>query len=145
MADFAVRPPTEKDYPFILQSWVRTYTRSQRWGPLSPRAVAGAVHTSILELLKQPGVTIAIATNPTNPWFIFGYVVFSHDDAGPILHWVYVKDLYRDMGIGPDLVAHACGEAPGALRFTYKTPAAKKVLPSEATWSPQLARPRRTP
>jgi GNAT superfamily N-acetyltransferase len=138
-ADFAVRPPTEKDYPFILQSWVRTYARSFEEGPLWPRAIADAVHASVQRRLSRAGVEVAVATNPTNPWFIFAYVVFERTPDGPVVHWVYVKDMYRNMGIGSDLVAYARGDAPGPLRITYRTPAAARLMP-EAVYAPKLTR-----
>lgn len=141
--DFAVRPACDKDYPFILQSWVRTYTKDRRWGPLSPRAVARAVHGSILGLLTSDGIEVRVATNPENPWFIFGYVVSDTKYEHPVIHWVYVKELYRRMGIATDLVRLACGEKPGQVHYTFGTRATKYVLP-EGIWSPQLARPKET-
>jgi GNAT superfamily N-acetyltransferase len=145
MADealFALRPATEKDWPFILQSWTRTYTNDRKWGPLAPRAVARAVHASILDTLTAEGTEVRIATNPSNPWFIFGYVVFSTRHEHPLVHWVYVKELYRKVGIGAELVRYARCEKPGPFHYTYGTKATKYVLP-EGIWSPQLARPRK--
>lgn len=145
MADespYAIRPVNEKDFPFILQSWVRTYTNNREWGPLSPRCVARAVHGSILGLLNRPGVEVRVATDPRNHFFIFGYVVFDTSFEHPVLHWVYVKELYRRVGIGAELVRYARCDKPGPLHYTYGTKATKYVLP-EGTWSPQLARPRK--
>lgn len=138
--DFAIRPATEKDWAFILQSWTRTYARSMDPGPLAPRALADAVHASVSRLLTRPGVEVAVATNPANAFFIFGYVVFERRADGPVLHWVYVKDLYRGYGIGSDLVTYARGDLPGPLRLTYRTPAASRLVP-EAVYAPKLARP----
>jgi hypothetical protein len=140
-ADFATRPATDKDWPFILQSWTRSYAREVDPGPLAPRAVADAVHASVTRLLEKPGVEVAVATNPHNAWFIFGYVVFERAADGPILHWVYVKDLYRGMRIGSDLVAYARGEQPGQLRVTFRTKAASRLVP-EAKYAPKLAHPK---
>lgn len=142
MADFAVRRATPKDMPFVLQSWTRSYAREVDPGPLYPRAIADAVHASVTCLLARPGVELAIATNPSNEWFIFGYVCFERTATGPVLHWVYVKDLYRGMDIGSDLVAYARGDSPGPLRYTYKTRAAARLVP-EAEYAPKLARPQR--
>lgn len=136
---FCVRPPTMKDYPFIMQSWTRSYAREVDPGPLYPRAIADAVHASVQCLLARPGVQLAVATNPSNPWFIFGYVCFERTPDGPILHWVYVKDLYRGVRIGSDLVAYARGDTPGPLSITYRTKAAARLVP-EAKYAPKLAR-----
>lgn len=139
MSDFAIRPPSEKDYPFILQSWVRTYARSFDEGPLWPRAIADAVHATVQRLLARSGVELAIAANPANPWLIIGYVVFERAPDGPIVHWCYVKDAYRKLGVGSDLIQYARGDLPGRLRITFRTPAASRFVP-EAVYAPKLTR-----
>jgi len=143
VSDFAIRPATLKDRPFVLQSWTRSYAREVEPGPLYPRAIADAVHASVTCLLARPGVELAIATNPDNHWFIMGYVAYERGPDGPILHWVYVKDLFRGMRIGSDLVAYARGNQPGPLYITYRTKAAARLVP-EAKYVPKLARPRTT-
>lgn len=141
MSDFAIRPPTPADVPLVLQTWTRTYARvaKRHCGPLAPRAVADAVHATAQLILARPGVEVAVATNPANAWFIFGYAVFERAES--VLHWVYVKDLYRGNGIGPELVAYARDLCAGPLRISFRTPASRRLVP-DAEYAPELAHPK---
>lgn len=141
MADFAVIRPRLEHWPLIYQTWVRGYAGAHKWAPLSRRAVAHATRACIDELVRRPGVEVAVATNPTNHWFMYGYAVYDTAYEFPVLHWLYVKELYRGMDIAGDLLRdHVRAGRPGVLHYTYDVPWAHKLFP-EGKAAPHLALP----
>lgn len=92
-----LRPATEADVPFIFNSWLRCYRHSQNTrGAENP--VYFAQHHKVLEgLCKQ--AEIIVACNSEDISQIYGYVCHEKVDDVPVMHFIYVKEIYRKFGV----------------------------------------------
>ncbi len=78
-------------------------------------------HHAQLEALIDRA-SVLVACNPEEPSHIFGYLISEEDPVGPIVHYVYVKDLYRCTGIARRLLAHGVPSlGKKKVHFTHKT------------------------
>lgn len=93
----AIRRARAYDVPFIFSSWLRSYKACR------DRHVAQAVyfkeHHKLIDALLRDA-TVLVATPQDDPDTILGWSVKS----GDTLHYVYVKEAFRRLGIGKALV-----------------------------------------
>jgi GNAT superfamily N-acetyltransferase len=93
------------------------------------------VRRSITSILARGNLTVACS--PEDPDQILGWVAW--EDGGTV-HYVYVKDPWRQDGLGRELVEHVIGAAP--WRYTHRTQAGERLLDRlpPGTWDPYPAR-----
>lgn len=143
MSEILYRPPkTKSDLGFVLKSFIRTFAKSPHSGPYPRKHLVRCIRDSVADLLRDPATRVTLACNPQDPDQIYGFVCYDVDREFPVLHAVYVKDMFRKMGIGSDLVAIARGSRKGVMRYTHKTPVCNKFLP-HALYRPGLVRRRK--
>jgi GNAT superfamily N-acetyltransferase len=99
------RDANDTDTGFLFNSWLRSYRSNSEWVRAIPAQIYFHNHKRVVaQLLKDAGVLIA--ANPDDPDQIFGYAVWQPTIGRvAVLHWVYVKEPYRRLGIGTKLVA----------------------------------------
>lgn len=114
------REAVESDAPLLLDSWMRSYRKSQ--GHVPGPIYATFQREKVLRLLGRSVVTIAC--NPEDFSQVFGYAV--SEKRGPILvlHYLYTKHAFRRMGIGTLLLRQL--EAMGC-HYTHRTPAGESL------------------
>jgi ribosomal protein S18 acetylase RimI-like enzyme len=108
-----LRDGTELDDNFIYSSWLKSYKRSA--GPIPFRWYYKIYQTVLDRLFKRPPIKVRVACFRTRPEQIFGYVVFEEHEGTPYIHYLYIKDAFRGMGIGSALLS----DATGGNEFTY--------------------------
>ncbi|RMF63204.1 MAG: N-acetyltransferase [Bacteroidetes bacterium] len=129
-----VRPvDREDDVRFVIKSWSNDYTNPRNpWsGTLVRRYAKQAVRDTIIRLLNEPDVALAMACYEKNEDQILGFCCFQD---GPTLkgkkvttlHYIYVKALFRGTGIAKDLLA-CLPQNEGGLRYTFRTPLSGRV------------------
>lgn len=128
------------DLPFVLKSWIRSYARSSYAGPYDHEILPKAIKATILKLIARQSVKLVIVSNSDNPDQIWGFVCYQTNQEYPILHFLYVKELFRGMGLGLGMVALAKENKHGFLRYTFRTQACNKFLAQDARYRPHLAR-----
>lgn len=86
-------------------------------------------HNRTTERLEKR-CSVIVAAADDNPREVFGYVLFEKTDAGPLIHWVYVKHGYRRVGLATQLIAASLGPngAVGRGRYTVHAPAADRLV-----------------
>lgn len=99
--------PSEQN--FVRKAWLRTSRAS--WLRDIPKPVHYELHGRIIARLMAESTVLVAETS--QPGELAGFVCF--DEAA--LHFVYVKDLYRRVGVGRQLLA-AC-TARFATYWTY--------------------------
>jgi GNAT superfamily N-acetyltransferase len=150
MTEVRFRTAEPKDKGFILKSWIRSYANSPWAGALSRERLMKAITGTIADL-RQRGAEWVVAASASNPDVLYGFVCFERGWPWPLLHYVYVKDMYRNMGIGSQLVGQtAChllndtgGKMTPRLRYTFRAATKPRFLPEairSGKFSPQLAR-----
>jgi hypothetical protein len=139
-AMLVLRPPSADDAAFLRNSWVKSYAKWAAFRPgEEPRPYKGAgparthshiympeQHALVGRILDK--ATTLVACNPAEHWQIFGYIVGERrsgfqDFDRPLVHYWYVKDGYRKLGIGRALwQAMAAILGPGPYWATHFNP-----------------------
>lgn len=119
----AFRPPLEQDTNFILSSWAESFRRSPWSGVLPDKAFYDAHRAHLRSILSRPSTSIlcCVAEGEEPPNDMFGWGCWE----GKTLHYIYVKHLYRKMGVGRAILSRT-GLDPKSevVTYTFKTRAA---------------------
>lgn len=107
MSEFAglydIRDAKLNDKNFILATFLRGLYYGDSWFSLIPKSVFMANYKKVAETLAvSPRTTIKIACLKEDPDVIIGYSILSADYQ--TIHWVYVKEKWRRLGIARSLV-----------------------------------------
>lgn len=97
--NWSLRSPNNSDVDFIYNSWLESYRKTEN---KMTHTVYYDRFKKILTTIFQKSLVI-IACDQKDPTQIFGYIVYEPLDP-VILHYVYVKFMYRQHGIGKDLL-----------------------------------------
>lgn len=109
---FTIRPAHREDRPFIFSSWLKSYRDSL---PLVWNGTYYAGQHSLIESLLDDDQTEIVVAGPVgDDLTIFGWAVRSKPSTLRALHYVYVKEAFRRMGIG----AFLAGEFQVATHMT---------------------------
>lgn len=98
-----IRPAEEGDLNFIRSSWLRTYATSN-FRRYMTREVYYTGHGELVDDILQR-CNALIAANPEDPSQIYAYIVFELYGDVLVLHFVYVKDVYRKLGFCGKLIS----------------------------------------
>lgn len=99
-----VRLATPADWPFVFSSWLQSYRRGSVAVTLIDSKSYYTEHHRLVErFLSKSDSIVLVATPEGDPGVILGYVAASA--AGETLHYVYVKESCRGLGLGKALVA----------------------------------------
>jgi len=124
---FSVRPTKKEDESFILATFLRGLYYGNTWFNLIPKQIFMENYGPIAtKLIKSTKVMITVACLPDDPDVILGYSILSTDAS--IVHWVFVKKIWRNKGIGtalvpaePSAVTHLTDAGKDLLERKYKT------------------------
>lgn len=142
-----IRPIADGDERFIFNSWFREYVRSDEGRQLGcylwPRCAAcdandhqvyckhdgdavwrkwystpqyTAWMKPLMTGLLQRSRTV-LAVNPDDADQIYGYCVHTYADDIPVVHYLYVKAVFRGFGVMPALLNYI--DIPGNKAFAY--------------------------
>lgn len=100
-----IRDANEEDVPFIFNSWLRSYRNSSFARTLSNEVYYAGHHRLIERALKRCQVSVVCGLEDSGQ--IFGYSVTEKVTGVLVVHYIYVKDSYRNMGIANTLLQHA--------------------------------------
>lgn len=114
-----LRPATEADVPFIFNSWLKCYRHSNNTrGCENP--VYFAQHHILLEGLCKRA-RIMIACNENDIAQIYGYVCSETVEDVLVIHFLYVKEMYRKFGVAAILAADAGFKREAPVFYTHRT------------------------
>lgn len=102
--------------PFDLFSQIREETFYQNYQKVIER------------LIRKPGVQVFIACLKEDPDVILGYSIFQPK----ILHFVFVKDVWRRIGLARDLIP------PDIEYLTHLTKVGRSIAPKQWEYNPFL-------
>ena len=109
---YTFRRGKQEDAGLILNSWLKSYRngwmQSDRSNP-PIKNVRGDIffkehHSAILDILKSAKIICAVSKDDENQ--IYGWICLE----GDTVHYIYVKQIYRNYGIASDLLEHALGD-----------------------------------
>lgn len=116
----AFRDVAEGDVPFIFSSWLQSYRDSEEVRNIGNDAYFGGHHKVIAELAQRPEAKCFVACASDFPAQIFGWA-YGESGAETVLHYVYVKQQYRRMGIARGLLQKIHQQRDGGILCTHRT------------------------
>lgn len=134
-APVTIRDGGERDQAFVFSSWLQSYRSSAFARPIATHTYFDRHHAVLERILARPTTRVVVATPEDAPAVILGWAVTegllrgsARDGATaptPTLHYVYVKEQFRKLGIARQLVArigrrfavtHRTAVVEGAMR-----------------------------
>jgi hypothetical protein len=94
------------DLGFVLNSWLKSF-RMSSWPSVASDAVYFPNQQRLIgEIAARENARLVVACNPDNPGQIYGWACGERaTDTSPlIMHYVYVKETFRKMSIGTQLL-----------------------------------------
>jgi hypothetical protein len=107
--------PDSDERAFVIATWASSYKHSHFAGIISAEDWAPVMHAQLGKLVDRSTTRVLVAWDP--PAFLYGHIVGDTSSAMPAVHYVYVKDPFREAGIARGLLA-ALGVDP-ARPFVY--------------------------
>ena len=120
-----LRPLIEDDLPFLFNSWLKSYRVSHFADKITNTIYFEDHHKLIRRILQDSKVLIAC--NPSDPSQLYGYVVAGEEDGILVVHYLYVKHTFRNMGIGKTLLDATGHSTDKAGVYTHHTRMADKL------------------
>lgn len=131
--------PTAEEYSLIYDSWARSFRKSP-WAGCVPNHLWDQVSRACIgELLNRSLVIVAVKELSEGTRRVMGYSV---SEPG-VLHWLYVKDDFRRMGVGHSLL-EVTTRGWDQFIYTHQTRASRKFLGGRWHWDPVFARVRKS-
>lgn len=97
-SDIKLRPFAEKDFNFIMSTWLKSY-KSSEFAHSIPNEVYYTQHQNLIyNILKHSTNSISILCSPDDDDQIIGYIVYNTEI--PLIFYTYVKHAFRKYGVG---------------------------------------------
>jgi hypothetical protein len=106
------------DYSFVIGSWLSSYRESDFARPIRSSIYFDSLARLIKGIIPRCFGVVAVA--PSDESNILGWSAWT----GPLLHYLYVKEVYRRNGLGMILL----GNAPDKLFCTHITHAGRCLV-----------------
>ena len=100
---FPIRAARDGDMAFILDAWRKSYEGAPAVRGSDREHYRVEMTRTIRRLCDRGEVRIAVS--PDDDDHLLGFAVFTRADDGAELHYVYVKQTFRGMGVAKALLA----------------------------------------
>ena len=143
MTALAYRPAADQDRDFVINSWLYSYRTAHAAGLIAMGDWPAVMVPQLEKILARPGASVIVAHRPgeeDSRADIYGWIATETGHERPLVHYCYVKQPYRRLGIARGLMA-ASGVGDDFM-YSCKTAIASKVshrIP-RARWSPLVVR-----
>lgn len=141
MAAYDIRLVVAGDHASIYSDWLRSARKARTYAGITSQVFFFWMHLTIEQLLGDPTCTWAVACSKDDPTKIYGWLCGQRADtlAGDqaVVHYVYVKKLYRRMGFGTALFDSFVGKAPVVVA-TSMSDSGKVFVPGAVVFNPFL-------
>lgn len=128
-----------EDFKFVLSSWLKSFRRSP-WAGLIANNSYHSVMKQTVDQLSARGAQIVVAENRESPGQLLGFICFERTKVNiPVLHYIFVKDLFRKQGIGAALLEMAGITRGKGFIYTFRTNDFNKRF-KDGTHAPGIAR-----
>lgn len=114
-----LRPATETDVPFLFNSWLRCYRHSHNTRGCENPVFFAQQHKLLEGLCKRASITIAC--NQADIAQIYGYICHEQIEGVLVVHFVYVKEIYRKFGVAGILAQSAGFDKDAPVFYTHRT------------------------
>lgn len=130
---FNIRPYSDSDFNIVIDSWTKSFRGSDFSKNMRSGMYKDYMISHIKSLLERSEV--AVACDPDDPNYIFGWACGNQIGRSkiPQLHYVWIKEAFREHGIARALL-HSFGIEPygsTAFIYTHRSPMAR-ILEKES-------------
>jgi len=125
MKNVRLRAANDEDLPFIFNSWLKSF-RDSSFARDIPSTIYFTDHHKVIERLLKTSV-VMISCNEEDPSQLYGYAVGSQEDGIFVLHFIYVKYTFRNLGIGTLLLTSFGHTGESASVYTHRNNLATKL------------------
>ena len=126
-----VRAKNHGDEAFIFESWLNGLYYANKFFKDIPRDIYLINYHRVLEkIIDAPNTVIEIVTLKEAPTAIIAYVVYQTTQKGPVLHWVFVKPIWRNQGIATAIVPE------NTVYCTHLTAVGRSLKPKQMEFNP---------
>lgn len=133
-----IRPIAQIDVSFIFSSWLRSFKSAFFARDIHPTTYYGNHHELIAELIATSKTYVACSASDSTE--IYGFICGEHIGTTFVLHYIYVKHTFRNLGIGRQLLAQFPVDDSGVSFYTHQTGvAAKQAAAYHMMYNPYLA------
>ena len=109
------------DLPDIVKWWAGSFRRSKWAGTAPNNKFTEYMGETIAQLLAR-GSKCVMAVNPGNKSQVLGFIVTEKTSKDEnVVHYLFVKDIYRNRGISKGLLAAEGIKQDGSTFYTHKT------------------------
>lgn len=120
-----IRAAANEDIGFIFNSWLKSYRNAQYVNGISNTIYFSSHHKLIEQILIRSNVQIACSQE--DPSQIYGYSVSEKMEGFLVVHYVYVKHPFRNLGIGNSLLQTSGYDPKNATINTHSTDLSRRV------------------
>lgn len=135
--ELRIRPAVSTDVAYMT----KCYLEGMRDQPAARRVIADVFYVEERKVFERllNEATVLVATSKNDLDYVLGYLVAEASDAGPVLHWCYVRHNMRRMGVARALVETFCAGQEGTRWFTRWTATGHAALGQHDTVCAQRA------
>jgi hypothetical protein len=134
----AIRKAAPSDISFIFSSWLKSF-RDSRFASAITTTIYYTEHHKVVERLLKT-CDVYVACNPKDGTELFGYICAEKVDGILVVHYIYVKNTYRQLGLAKTLLNQFSHNPSAAAIFTHNTRASEKLASRfNFVYSPYLA------
>lgn len=124
--DIVLRPFIPDDKAFVTQSWMRSYwdgaiARDHRIAPPTYNLYQRRI---IDDIVARPNAVGVIAHPQGDVDVIIGWIIFEVDDPLRVVHYIYVKEAFRRLGIAKRILSATVND----FSYTHLTERARKIM-----------------
>lgn len=120
-----IRGPRKTDQGYVASTWVRSMSGCAN-RPLGEKG--GALGRLVDQVLERDDTRALIRHAAGDQDRILGYVVHCEGPGVPTVHYVYVRDSYREQGIATELLTAIGAQKTKALVFTCRGPSTRRLV-----------------
>lgn len=115
-----MRPMADMDKAFVFNSWLKSFRNGTFCNNVDNSIYYTNQHTVIDKLLEK--CTVSVCCNSEDPKIIYGYIVYEFIQGQFVLHYVYVKNIYRRLGLAKKLLYSTKHDFNVLGCYTHQTP-----------------------
>ena len=113
--------PAADEWPLVFDSWANSYRKSPFAGTIPNHLYPEVSRAAANDIVARPGarVVVAVMDLPEGGRRVMGYAVA--EPRRNCLHWLFVKQAYRRLGVAKSLVAEVTKDFDPAPPVTTLT------------------------
>lgn len=119
MEDTEIRDYVDADDGFVIDAWMRSFQETQVL--VIPFLYKTSIHAFVTNFLKNPNKVIKVLCCRWEPDHIRGFIAAEKVNGSLVIHYVYVKEIYRQQKLSIKLIEKILEEKHDFVFYTHQT------------------------